>query len=409
MERTVDKILKAEKKIGKGQWHFLDVLFVICLLLISLEIRLSLFPSISGDYSGFLEPWMEEIRRLGGWASLGKEISNYSSAYMIIMSLLSYVNADPLYLLKGVSVLFDYVAAAAVFLIINELTGSVRKSIGGMGALLLAPTVILNGSYWCQCDIIYTSFLLFGIYFLCKGDGGKALFLTALGFAFKLQALFILPFYVIMWLCPLNRNGKKGAGVQLKDFLIIPLPYLLLTLPSIIMGRDIWNSIGVYFEQTDYYPWLTLNYPNIYTFFGQTYLSEYYIPELGQAGIFVTLLLLGFLAYYLYGKKSRMNGEMMITTALFSLCLVLYCLPYMHERYGMLIDVVAVIYGVLRPRKAPIAIGLLMSSLISYMPFLFGKEGLPLIYHALLQMGLIAAVGLDLYKQVNLQNQNPLP
>jgi hypothetical protein len=110
---------------------------------------------------------------------------------------------------------------------------------------------------------------------------------------------------------------------------------------------------------------LTLNYPNIYAFFGQTFLSSPQITELAHSGLMLTLLVLGFLAYFIKQKKPVMSADLAITTALFSLCLILYGLPYMHERYGMLIDVLAVVYAILRPSKLPIAVGLLTSSLLS--------------------------------------------
>jgi len=36
------------------------------------------------------------------------------------------------------------------------------------GILLLIPTVILNGSVWGQCDIIYTAFVIASIYYILR-------------------------------------------------------------------------------------------------------------------------------------------------------------------------------------------------------------------------------------------------
>ena len=80
---------------------------------------------------------------------------------MYIMTLLSYISTNDLYALKLVSVAFDYFAAIAVLRILYHMTGKLRKSILGMAVLLLSPTVIIDSAYWCQCDIIYTSFLLY--------------------------------------------------------------------------------------------------------------------------------------------------------------------------------------------------------------------------------------------------------
>jgi len=318
---------------------------------------------------------------------------------MIIMSFLSYLRVDPLYSLKAVSVFFDYVAAFAVFALIFVLTHNSRRAIIGMSALLMIPTGILNSAYWAQCDMIYVSFILLGLCYYFNGNAKQAVWLTAIALAFKLQALFILPFYVIMWIKPYV--GKNGIRCEVNPlyFLALPIPYLAFTLPGIILGRGIISSIGVYMNQADTYPWLTLNYPNIYAFFNQTYLVEPQISELAKSGVWMTMLTLGVLAYFLYVKDVRMNANMTVTTALFSVLIVLYGLPHMHERYGLLIDVLAIIYAILRPSRLPVAIGLITGSLMSYMLFLFGREGLPPFYHAIFQLILIIFVGMDLYKQ----------
>ncbi len=110
------------------------------------------------------------------------------------MCLVSYLTENNLYGLKMISVVFDYLAAAAVFLIVYQLTGNAKRAIMGMAALLLCPTVILDGAYWCQCDIIYTTFLLFALYYFFKDNSRLCLIFVGISFAFKLQALFLVPF-----------------------------------------------------------------------------------------------------------------------------------------------------------------------------------------------------------------------
>ena len=89
---------------------------------------------------------------------------------MYLMCLVSYVTRDNLYALKTVSVIFDYVAALAMFLLVYEITCNVRRSIIGMALVLLCPTVIINSAYWCQCDVIYTSFVLLSLLYFYRDN-----------------------------------------------------------------------------------------------------------------------------------------------------------------------------------------------------------------------------------------------
>ena len=174
-ERIIDRMMLREAKIGKARVRAVDLVFILCLFLFAFLIRWKLMPIESADYWGFLKGWMEQIRSDGGFPSLGRQISNYTSPYMYLMCLVSYLTENDLYGLKLLSIAFDYLGSIAMFLIIYRLSGSLRKSILGMAALLLSPTVILDGAYWCQCDMIYTTFLLFALYYLLKGHSGRCL------------------------------------------------------------------------------------------------------------------------------------------------------------------------------------------------------------------------------------------
>lgn len=162
-ERLIDRLMFTEIRIQKINFKIVDIVFVLCLFLFAFLIRWKLMPIESADYFGFLEDWMQTIRQNGGYRSLGMQISNYTSPYMYLMTLISYISTNDLYALKLISVFFDYMGAIAVFLILYHMTANLRKSILGMAAILLAPTVFLDSAYWCQCDMIYSAFLLFSL------------------------------------------------------------------------------------------------------------------------------------------------------------------------------------------------------------------------------------------------------
>ncbi len=90
----------------------------------------------------------------------------------------------------------------------------------------------------------------------------------------------------------------------------------------------------------------------------------------------------------------------MVTLALFTVAVAVYCLPHMHDRYGFLIDLLAIIYGVLHVKKLPVTCGFMVISVLIFMPYLIAVHLVPLQYISIAMLGLIVCVGMDFYRQV---------
>ncbi len=172
---------------------------------------------------------------------------------------------------------------------------------------------------------------------------------------------------------------------------------MLSAIPAWAMGRSLKELLLIYFDQTNTYPWGTLEYPNIYALLGEAMPDLRHAGEVSGAGTFMTMMLLGCIAYYFYTKKVELNGDLTITLALFTVALTVYCLPHMHDRYGFLIDLLAIPYGVMRGRRLPVTCGFMLISLLTFMPYLIAVHIVPLQYLAIAQLGLIVYVGADLY------------
>lgn len=265
-----------------------------------------------------------------------------------------------------------------------------------MAALLLSPTVIIDSAYWCQCDMIYTTFLLYAFYYFLKDKSNVSMIFFAISFAFKLQALFLLPFFLIMWL--------KKRTIQLRHLLWVPVIYVISAFPAWMMGRDFKELMMIYFDQSSYYPWGTLEYPNIYALLGETMPDMRHASEVSGAGTFMTVILLGCIAYYFYTRRIRLTNELMVTLALFTVAIIVYTLPHMHDRYGYLIDLFAIIYGVYRVKKLPVTCGFILVSVLTFMPYLIAVHIVPIQYIAVGLTALIIYVGYDLYRQVKLNS-----
>lgn len=398
-QRRLDRFLTETVSIGRMSLQVVDLLFILCLCILGLLIRMELYPIESADYYGFLEAWMEEIRSAGGFRSLDHQISNYTSPYMYLMCLVSYLTPNSLYGLKTVSVVFDYVLAFTMFTLLYELTGRVRRSILGMAAVLLCPTVVMNSAYWCQCDVIYTAFLMLALLCFFKGESRRCMVFVGIAFSFKLQALFLVPFLIMMWL--------SRRTVRLRHVLYIPVMYLLMAIPAWCMGRDLRELVMIYAEQSGTYPWGTLEYPNIYALIGEVMPDMYHAKEVSGAGIFMTIMLLGVLAYVIYVKGVRITDRMAVTLALASVAVITYTLPHMHERYGFLVDILAILYGMLDHKKLLHTCGFILVSLLSYIPYLIGIHVVPVVYVAIGYLFLILLVLKDLYGQITVRESNP--
>ena len=231
------------------------IMIMVMIFLATIIVRVYCFPLLSGDYVNFLEPWVEEIREKGGFAALKEPLGNYNIPYIIILILISYLKCEPLIPIKIVSIIFDFICAFATYKIVNKITNNKNTAMAFSVLVLWLPTVIMNGALWGQCDSIYGAFVLLAIYYLMENKNIKAFVMLGLAFAFKLQAVFILPLFVLL----LFRN---------KDikwyYFFIPVGIVLLAgMPAIIAGQSISSVLGIYGGQVETYNALTANFPNI--------------------------------------------------------------------------------------------------------------------------------------------------
>lgn len=187
---------------------------------------------------------------------------------------------------------------------------------------------------------------------------------------------------------------------MLRHFVWIPIIYVISAIPAWMMGRSFSDLMLIYFDQSNTYPWGTLEYPNIYALLGEAMPDMRHAAEVSGAGMFMTIMILGVIAYYLYTKNVNLTNELMLTLALLTVALIVYSLPHMHDRYGFLVDLLAIVYGVLNVKKLPITCGFVLVSILSFMPYLNAIHIVPIQYVAMGLLALIVYVGYDLYRQI---------
>lgn len=174
----------------------LDGLFLMLLPLgAALLIRILLLDHVTLDYQDFLSKWVEYFRQNGGFAAMKDPIGNYNVPYLYMLALLSYLPVPDLYGIKLFSILFDILLAWGGFRLVKQLTQDERLPLAAFSALLLLPTVVLNGSCWGQCDSVWAALCLLSLTQALKRRPISSMTLLALAFSFKLQAIFILPLW----------------------------------------------------------------------------------------------------------------------------------------------------------------------------------------------------------------------
>ena len=399
--RLIDRVLRMKIKIFGIEMECIDMMFGIIILTFGLVARLYLFDVVSGDYADAFADWMREIRQahengLLYISMIPKQTDACTFDYNCLpqylfcfLSLFHGVMSD-MYLVKTASVVFDFVSAITIFRIVYEITGNVRKSMLGLGVALAVPTVILNSAAWAQNDSIYTAFILLSFLSVLKKRDISTFVYVGLAFCFKQQTVFFFPFLIIMWL-----KNK----IKIRYILIVPALYILAMVPAAIAGRPWDNLLGIYSNQVAMFSRLSMNYPSIYTIITSQMTNEYR-SYLTSAGMMITVMLMGFLAYYTYQKKFRITPQYMLTLVVFTGELITFCLPCMHERYGFIAEIFAFIYGLFGWKRMCIAIGFELLTLITYTRYLFGSTIAYLYPLTGIMLVLILFVGYDLYQQM---------
>lgn len=378
MDDKIRSALTHKIAVKKITFTVMDILLFLVLTGFALIMRYALRNVVAGDYKMFFEPWVATLREAGGGIkglSAEFEYVDYTTPYLTILSFISICPfLNTLLLMKLVSIFFDFVAAFAVMAIVYDRTKNMTYGILGYGALLMVPTVLTNGAMWAQCDIIFTSFVLWSLYFMLKDKPAWSMAFYGIAFAFKLQTLFLAPLYVILWM-----KGK----VKLKHFLFLPLMYVIGMIPSLLAGKSFWELISVYFFQAngqmDIYA-LSHKFPNIYQLIG----TDSFLFEYADAGIWVTLGALMILMYCFARKQYEMNACLLLRMGMLLTMTVVFFLPHMHERYAILVDVMAIVYVFFDFRKLYIPVLTILCSFAGYTVYLAQNNIIPMYVYTIL-------------------------
>lgn len=338
-----------------------DLCYLALPLALAMLVRCLLMDHQSDDYLTFLSQWYEVIREGGGFAAISQPVGNYNVPYLYFIALISYLNVPNLYLYKLFSVFLDVILAWGGLRLVRVLVGEKRSlsPLVAFSVLLFVPTVVLNGSYWAQCDVIYGALVVHAVASLLEGRNKWSLVWLALAFSFKLQTVFIMPLWGVLWL---------AGRVKFRELFVFPGVYALTAVPALLLGKPLGDILGVYLGQMGEYDRLTLNAPTVYQFLPQN--GVYDQAFLSQLGIIAAMIVAFAMLFVGVWKRKQLDNQMAMAVAMVLVVGIPFFLPHMHERYFYLADVLAVCWAVANVRRIPVAVLVCGSSLASYSVYL---------------------------------------
>ena len=313
------------------------------------------------DYQDWLKVWLNAFRENGAWQALGKEIwsCNYNVPYLYFLAAISKSSVYDLYLIKLTSIFFDVLMAFFIMRLVSVFTDSPARRLVAFIGILYLPTVFLNGAYWAQCDVIYASFAVLALYLALTDRPGWSVAAAAVSVSFKLQGIFLLPVYPALFI---------ARRMKLKHFFVFPVVYILTILPAVIAGRNFWELLTLYYNNTSTIgDGLNYNSSSLYALIDFSALP----PESASTiGIVLAFFLCAAVYLWVLLRRDNINNRVLFVLSLV-LCLgVPYLLPHMHDRYFFLSDVLTFALAVVVPVMALPAVLVSFGSYLGYHAYL---------------------------------------
>ena len=303
-------------------------LAILALALLTLRITLWRY-FVNSDLQLAFVPWQNYLLEHGRWHALQHPFSMYFPAYFDVTAMTSYLDGhiNRVSQIKVVSFAFDIVTAVVAYFLVGRLTRTStprgRRSVAQLVApfcILAGPTVLVNGSIWGQSDIVYTCFMLLSTFSVIVGSGAFAALFFGIAFAFKLQAIFLLPFIAAM---------VVQKRIRWWHLLLLPIGWLAALVPPVLNGAKPLEFLSLASSQGETFPTLAINVGNPWIIADRMHFNVH-IGTL--VGIVLTGLLM--IAITIWGAQPAFrSAKSPLILAALSLLSVAYVMPKMHDRY----------------------------------------------------------------------------
>lgn len=373
--------------------------------------RVSMLDFVTADYTSFLTKWVDMFRE-GGFAMLAENVGDYNLLYQYFLLLISKSQLHDLYLIKYLTVIFDYLLALAMMRAAGRFAGQ-KAALPVFLIVMALPTTLLDGACWAQCDSVYVFFIVMSLYLLATDRPTRSAICLSIAFAFKLQTIFFFPVVLL---------GLLHKKYKLRDALAFFAAYIVTMVPALIAGRSFIDAIAVYANQSmgQYYDRLSYNAPNLYLFFPMLefassqeftwmryirgidgegrngFLNPDLMPDLQHAALYACVILTLIVVIYWLIHWKEITPDMMLELALFFAIFLPFVMPKIHERYFYLADMLSILYAARYARRRFMPLLVAGASLMSYVPYLMRQRPIDERVLALMMLAALAIVSRDL-------------
>ncbi len=310
----------------------------------------------TSDTFAFLLPWYDHMRQ-HGVRGLGTTFTNYTPFYSYL--LLGAVQFDgwasPLHLIKAISFVFEFGCAVVASLLVRVCGGRPMTQAAAFVLVWVMPTALYNGAMWGQADSIWTFFCLLSVYLFCRDMPRAALIAFAMAFSVKAQAVFLAPLVFAFVL-----SGR----LHWMWLFGIPVVYLLVAAPALLLGQPIGDVLTVYLNQAGTFERLSMNAANFWMFVDNRFYRPGVIAGLGLAAASGLVF-----SIFVMRSKSFGSPRNVVLAAGLTLLLMPFVLPKMHDRYFYAFELMAIVIATIDPRMGLLALAAQLNGLVSYLVF----------------------------------------
>lgn len=280
---------------------------------------------------------------------------------------------------NGFCLLAEWMLAVSGAVLVTQITGNGRKGILTYGIFLILPVMVADGTILggqaCVGALLCMSALLF-----LKQDS-HLLFSIAMAAVMLLHVRYIGFLPVCILFCQMGRLRKQETAV--------------LTAAGVLrfcVSYRAWFQAG--------YTLTTFHWPNIYEIVGREAMQGQLIDPLSSVGFFLTLGLLIMGVWILaQGSWKELDSETILELLLFFGLAAVFFLPYMDQTAGYVFCILSVVYGMVRPNRFWIPVGLQIVTFAGYQEAFHGESMMSMWVFALIQLCILAVFAAELYRK----------